>query len=580
MKYSQELIQRIKDRIKLSDILSRHVALIPAGHMRFKALCPFHNEKTPSFVISDDKQTYHCFGCGAHGDLISFLTEKENYNFIDAVEYLAEIASVTLPKYNAYEEKKIQEDATDYEIINEFHKFFLKHFVGSAAENYIKQRGISTENIQKFALAYAPKKYLIEQFRKAKAYDYKKLEDLGLYRQGPNGYYFLFAERLIFPILNHKGKLVAFGGRILGEGLPKYINSPEYKFFKKRELLYNLYQAKPYIQKSQEVILCEGYMDVIAMQQAGFYNVVAPLGTAFSVFHLDVLWYFCDNPTICLDGDAAGKKAMMRIAEIAIPKLKPGKTLSFIILPQGKDPDDVLKTDGVKAMQLYIENRIFMAEMLVKEHCHDKLLTPEARSAALERLNKLAYKIEHEGVKTEYLRFFKDAFFKYFRSKSYYIKPKIANNLAIKTSKVKIEEVEFMAFISTNISLLQDETYEEQFALLDFEDKVISQIQAYLLANNINLNLTDLFNWLEQNTAPELSAFMCHKIKLFSAISLADHTQKKQFDYHYKNIILARLREDYQNNMRSGEESKQKLAIQLKHDINLLENELNQHLVN
>ncbi|MBT4879076.1 MAG: DNA primase [Alphaproteobacteria bacterium] len=577
MKYSQELIQRIKDRVKVSDILSRQVKLIPAGHMRYKALCPFHNEKTPSFIISDDKQNYHCFGCGAHGDIISFLTEKENYNFADAMQELAQIAGVALPKVQ-YDEKKLIADDLDYQIINEFQQFFQRNFNGSIAENYIKNRGIIPENIAKFALGYAPKKYLVEKFIKEKGFQISKLLELGLYRKGQNGNYFLFSERLTFPIFNHRAQLVAFGGRILGEGMPKYINSPEYKFFKKRELLYNFYQAKTFIQRSREVILCEGYMDVIAMQQAGFQNVVAPLGTAFSEYHLEALWYFCDDPIICLDGDQAGKKAMLRIADIAVPKLKPGKTLSFVMLPDGQDPDDVIKSKGIKYMQSLLESRIFLAAMLVKEHCHTGLNTPESRSAAHEKLNNIAHKIENESVKAQYLRYFKDAFFKVFRGKSYYIKPKSGNNLAVNTSNIAMEEVELVAFIITNISILTVEQYEEQFAMFDFDDQTVGEIQKHILALAPNFIMADFAQWLGENIAQNFVNYLLNKIRLLSTISLSEYERNKRFDYHVKSIVLGRLRRDYKNNMRSGDEGKQKLAIQLKYDIELLEKELNQHL--
>jgi len=578
MKFSQEFIQKIKDRVALSSVLSKHVKLIPAGHLRYKALCPFHGEKTPSFVISDDKANYHCFGCGAHGDVISFLEEKEGYSFVDAVKELAGTAGLALPQ-DDFDQKSWNEMEQEFAVMQSFQDFFVANYTGSKAEAYIKNRNLTSDVIKEFGLGYAPARSAIDQFSASKNYNKNKLEELGLYRAGDRGSYFFFAERLTFPIHNHSGKVVAYGGRILGDGQPKYINSPEHKFFKKRELLYNYFRAKPVIQKTKEVIVCEGYMDVIAMHQAGFANVVAPLGTAFSESHLETLWALCDNPTICLDGDVAGRKAMMRIADIAIPHLKPGKSLSFVVLPEGQDPDDVLKSGGKEAMLSLLGERLFLAEILVREHCREDLNTPEARSAAQEELKAIAYKIANENVKSQYLRYFKDAFFKFYRDKSYNFKTRsTGSELTITNTEAKVEEVELLVFVLTNHAALQQEELEEQFSLFEFSNESLTKIQEYLLQGLESFDIEVCKNWLAENIDEKLRAFLLRKISIVSSIKNDELDLKSRFEYLYKAIILARLKQDYQNNIRSEDESKQKLAIQLKHDITMLENELNNYL--
>jgi DNA primase len=312
MQISQDFIQKIKDNITISEFLQKYIQIIPAGHARHKALCPFHNEKTPSFLINDDKSSYHCFGCGAHGDAITFLIEKEGCSFVDAVKYLANMAGLQIPE-KLFDVKAKEKANQDYQIFNEVTSFFEKKLSeNNLIQQYLVERAINQSLIAEFNIGYAPPTKVMDEFVRSRGYSIEKLIELGVYRRVEDrDPYFLFYNRVIFPIKNHQGHIIAFGGRVVTDAQPKYINSPEHEYFKKREVLFNWYKAKEEIKSCHQVVVCEGYMDVLALHKNGFTNAVAPLGTAFSEYHLKILWQYCDKPVICLDGDVAGRRAML-----------------------------------------------------------------------------------------------------------------------------------------------------------------------------------------------------------------------------------------------------------------------------
>lgn len=324
-------IDIIKSKLLLSDIVGKKVRLIKRGDS-FVGLCPFHNEKTPSFSVSNVKGLYYCFGCSAHGDAFEFISQTEGLSFKEALEKLASVAGVELPKNLSF----AKENDKLFSALNLAANWFTQKNQGVV--DYLKQRKISLKIIDKFRIGYAPSSGLREYLNSSGIED-KILANVGLINRNSRDYFY---DRLMFPIQNIAGKVIGFGGRALSsDQQPKYLNSPESQLFKKRENLYGLNFALSEIRKKQHLFVVEGYMDVIALHQAGISNTVAPLGTAISAEQIKNLWKFAKEISICMDGDSAGRHAAIRIAELVLPILEPGYTLKFVTLPSNKDPYDI-----------------------------------------------------------------------------------------------------------------------------------------------------------------------------------------------------------------------------------------------
>ncbi|UYC23768.1 DNA primase [Wolbachia endosymbiont of Aedes aegypti] len=324
-------IDIIKSKLLLSDIVGKKVRLIKRGDS-FVGLCPFHNEKTPSFSVSNVKGLYYCFGCSSHGDAFEFISQTEGLSFKEALEKLASVAGVELSK----DPNITKESDKLFSTLDLAASWFAQKNRGVMA--YLRQRKISLKIIDKFRIGYAPSSGLKEYLNSSGIKD-EILIDVGLINKNSRDYFY---DRLIFPIHNITGKVIGFGGRALNsEQQPKYLNSPESQLFKKRENLYGLNLALSEIRKKQHIFVVEGYMDVIALHQAGISNTVAPLGTAISVEQIKNLWRFAKEISICMDGDSAGRRAAIRIAELVLSILEPGYTLKFVTLPSDKDPYDI-----------------------------------------------------------------------------------------------------------------------------------------------------------------------------------------------------------------------------------------------
>lgn len=324
-------IDIIKSKLLLSDIVGKKVRLIKRGDS-FVGLCPFHNEKTPSFSVSNVKGLYYCFGCSAHGDAFEFISQTEGLSFKEALEKLASVAGVELPKNLSF----AKENDKLFSALNLAASWFAQKNRGVMA--YLRQRKISLKIIDKFKIGYAPSSGLKEYLNSSGIKD-EILIDVGLINKNSRDYFY---DRLIFPIHNITGKVIGFGGRALNsEQQPKYLNSPESQLFKKRENLYGLNFALSEVRKKQHLFVVEGYMDVIALHQAGISNTVAPLGTAISAEQIKNLWKLAKEISICMDGDSPGCHAAIRIAELVLPILEPGYTLKFVTLPSNKDPYDI-----------------------------------------------------------------------------------------------------------------------------------------------------------------------------------------------------------------------------------------------
>lgn len=390
-RYSDELIEEVRSRNDIVDVISQYVRLSKKGSTYF-GLCPFHNEKTGSFSVSPNKQMYYCFGCHAGGNVFTFLMQYENYTFGEAMEALAERAGVDLPKqeYTAAQRQEADRRARLLEINKEAAKYFfvlLRGERGKRALDYFKKRALSDETIHKFGLGYSDQ-YSDDLYRylRSKGYDDEILKDSGLVTiDEVRGGHDKFWNRAMFPIMDVHNKVIGFGGRVMGDGEPKYLNSPETKIFDKSRNLYGLNFARA--TKKPQLLLCEGYMDVIALHQAGFDNAVASLGTALTSGHANLLKRYTKEVYLTYDSDGAGIKAALR----AIPILKEvGITTKIINMKPYKDPDEFIKALGAEAYQERIDQaeNSFLFEVRMEEQQHD-MHDPEGKTAFYNAVAKM-----------------------------------------------------------------------------------------------------------------------------------------------------------------------------------------------
>ncbi|MDR0942005.1 MAG: DNA primase [Holosporales bacterium] len=353
-------LNQIREKVPLSRIVGQDVALRKKGR-EFVGNCPFHNEKTGSFFVSDEKGAYHCFGCGASGDVFSYVMEKRGLQFMQAVELLAGIAGVKLPEKAEYGNKFENQQ----KILQKALEFFKENLNDNIIQ-YCVGRGINRELIEKFSIGYAPfnGKPLMDYLKKS-GFEVSDILSSGLFLQRDNKTICYFKERLIFPVFNKKGWPIAFGGRAVKKDVvPKYLNSPETELFQKKETLYAYNIAVKNVSKDNQFIVVEGYVDVVMMHKHGFNTTVASMGTALTAEHLAKIWRYSNEPIICLDGDEAGYNAMVKAAVLAMKYIQPGKSLKFCLIPNGDDPDSFLNSQGKEAMEELIANSAYLIDFI------------------------------------------------------------------------------------------------------------------------------------------------------------------------------------------------------------------------
>jgi DNA primase len=506
MSFPRQFIDNIKSRVSITEIVGRKVALKPKGRGEFTGLCCFHKEKTPSFSVSETKGFYHCFGCGAHGDIVTFLIESEGFQYMEAVKLLAGMAGLQMPERENVEEYKKQEiiRLSQLEILEKVTRWFEGQLLSNnsySAREYISNRGINSELARKFRIGYAPQNSNFIAAMKAEGVTVADLTQVGLLILPESGRepYPRFRDRIMFPICAENGKVIAFGGRILGEGMPKYLNSPETETFSKGRILYNLNNARNLAFESGKILVVEGYMDVIALHNAGYTNVVAPLGTSITQDHLVKLWQIADAPILCLDGDAAGGRAMARAAELCLPLLKPGKTLKFIRFPEGLDPDDYLAQKGSAEFKNLINNTISLESALwaiASEGMTAK--TPDSKAKAEKQIMELINKITDPTVKIHYRDHFRQVLFNERRGAK--TQPKVVSNTGKLVSTMgfdpKDQNAKQILFLAINHPDLLHKVPDAEECLMDltFQEHGYSEIRDIVLghlASNSELNLKE-----------------------------------------------------------------------------------------
>ena len=401
-----EFIEDLRQRVPLSDIIGKRVKLTRKGR-RFSGLCPFHSEKTPSFSVVDDDGFYHCFGCGAHGDAISFLRETDGLEFMEAVERLADMAGLAMPRSTPQDPKVTEQRRAVFDILEATTQFFqaaLARDDGAIAARYLRDRGLGEDVLRVYRLGYSPRGGLRAALN-AKGFSDADMLAAGVIRKSDRdgSLYDYFRDRVMFPIENRQGKVIAFGARALGDAMPKYLNSGEGPTFSKKSVLYGWVQAREGLRRKLPLVVAEGYMDVIAIQKSGVASAVAPLGTALTEEQIALLWKLHDEPILCFDGDAAGQRAQMRALERILPVLEPGKSARLALLPEGKDPDDVLKQGGNDAFLKVLTTARSLVDSLWDNLAatHD-LRQPESRAQFWQSLRNMVREISNNQVRSAY----------------------------------------------------------------------------------------------------------------------------------------------------------------------------------
>ncbi len=408
MAFPPQFLDELRSRLPISEVAGRSVRLTRRG-AEHSGLCPFHAEKSPSFTINDDKGFFHCFGCGAHGDVLSFVMQAEGLTFPDAVERLAAEAGLPVPQATPEDRARNTRQKGLLDLLEAACLWYQAQLTGPSgreARDYLRGRGLDEQTIGRFRLGFAPdQRGALRRALSDLGATAEQIAEIGVVKASPGGasprdYFF---GRVIFPITDRRGRVIAFGGRTLGDGQPKYLNSPDTPLFHKGRVLYGLAQAREAARKSGEVIVTEGYMDVIALARAGFHNAVAPLGTALTADQLQALWRLAPEPLLCFDGDAAGQRAAHRAAERALPLLQPGQSLRFITLPAGEDPDSLIAAAGPGAFTAAMTRAQPLVDLIWQSESGARPLdTPERRADLERRLNARVDAIADRAVQYQY----------------------------------------------------------------------------------------------------------------------------------------------------------------------------------
>ena len=368
-KIPNHFIDDLLTRVDIVDVINRRVPLKKAGR-EFQACCPFHDEKTPSFTVSPQKQFYHCFGCGAHGSAIGFLMEYDNLGFVEAVEVLAESLGIEVPREGGEEQGPDRRPL--YDLMDRASRFFQHqlrhHSQAPQAVDYLKSRGLTGEIAARFHIGFAPPGWdnLLSNLGQDQAAT-RQLAECGLIIEQDGKRYDRFRDRIVFPIHDTRGRVIGFGGRVLGDDKPKYLNSPETPLFHKGRELYGLYEARKANSKLQRLLVVEGYMDVVALAQFGINNAVATLGTATTQDHLELIFRACSEVVFCFDGDRAGRDAGWKALQTALPVMRDGREARFLFLPEGEDPDTLVRKEGREGLEQRLDQALPLSEFLFQQ---------------------------------------------------------------------------------------------------------------------------------------------------------------------------------------------------------------------
>ena len=560
MKFPKEYLEEIKQRIKVSDIVGATVQLKRRGR-EYVGLSPFSKEKTPSFTINDEKGFYHCFSSGEHGNIFDFLVKVEKLNFGDAVRKLA--AKAGMPAFKFTKE--------NIEVENKRKKY--DEILTIALQNYQKNFS-ENESVRKYALSRGLKQEILSFFKIGYSGEYglnlslfgnfnqKELIESGIffYDEKNNKLIDRFKNRLIFPIFDYNNKVIGFGGRALSQNyLAKYINSPETEFFKKGFNLYNLNNAKNQNKQSGIVFVVEGYMDVISLYQAGFKNVVATLGTAMTESHLNLIWRYFNDPIVCFDGDRSGQNAAHKISEKLIAYMKPNYSLSFLILPNGFDPDSFVRKNGKNAFESLLDQKIDIGNFIFENNLQDlKSALPEERAGFEKKIMDLCLLIQDSTVKKHYVSFFKNKIFEQFSNRKIKnLKPlnktKELTRKITRYSSFELKEFSLMYLFLNNIQILKNQS--KKFSLINFHNKNLEELKKVLLNILEKIETFKEFNLLKHLEDNNFSQII-DDINEFSSIKgISENLNEEKFDNFLEDLIEQVNNLKLESKLKDAEES-------------------------
>ncbi len=507
MQFSKNFPNQLTSQILASEVIGKRTGLKKKGN-QYSGLCPFHQEKTPSFKVDDNKGFYHCFGCGSHGNIINFIMQIDGLDFKEAVVRLANDYSIQIPiivNENIEQQQAIkkQRELLLLEVTCQFFSDNLYTNSGNEALQYLYKRGLNKQNIRKFRLGFANNNYnSLTNYLKSHHFTDQELLDSGVIGVGSNQkLYDKFRQRIIFPISNQQNEIIAFGGRILKDEQPKYLNSSETNLFKKSHNLYNLFNAKQAIYKNKFAVIVEGYMDAIALSAKGIENVVAPLGTAITAEQLKMLFKITSDVVVCLDGDLAGVEASKRTANIALPIIKPENLIRFASLPINLDPDDFIKIHGKDSLLNLLQNAENLSKALfnfeVKDLAIDPslLVSPEKKSQLELKLLQKVNLISDQNSKKYFLQYYKNLLFELGRKKTFLARNAPITSLIVSEDLDK-QDIYSLSILAILVKFPQLKDYQDEFCVLrelEFKNQEISNLKEHLI------NFFDQHNQLDSD---------------------------------------------------------------------------------
>ncbi|WP_375326267.1 DNA primase [Candidatus Tisiphia endosymbiont of Nemotelus uliginosus] len=562
MKIPLEFYDLLRNRINVSDIVRQKVALTKKSG-NYLGLCPFHIEKTPSFTVNDSKKFYYCFGCSVHGDVIKFVSNTQGLSYKEAAIKLANDYGIELPKLTVAEQKIYEESEELFDILEIAGRFFRSQLTPEVLE-YLGKRGINNNTIEKFAIGFAPAGQALQKFFEQKSVAWSKLQRAGLVGKRENGtIYEIFYNRITFPIKNIYDKIVGFGGRIINDGLPKYLNSPETIIFQKNEILYGENYAINAAYKQNFAILVEGYLDVAALYQAGFKEAVASLGTAITENHIQKLWRAADDIIICLDGDEAGVKASKRVINLVLPLINGSKKVSFILLPTGSDPNDIINKEGAESFGQLLNQRINLSEMIWHfEYQGNNFATPENKAILERNLENYCKQIKDKLLSTHYYRYFKDQIWQNLikhPNKNYIKNSKVTN---IKCSGPAYSETEILeqVFIIMMVKfpeIITKQEVKDFLLILNFQNNILSNFRDWYfeeVVNNAIFDNENIMSLIEKTSFYNTFLILLHSNNLFLELTF----NKNYIDPYllwqllYKKYHLVLLKHEYTSIVHTG----------------------------
>ncbi|MFP3034792.1 MAG: DNA primase [Candidatus Tisiphia sp.] len=574
MRIPLEFYELLRTRINLSDVVRQKVVLTKKSG-NYLGLCPFHVEKSPSFTVNDAKKFYYCFGCAVHGDVIKFVSNFSGLSYKEAAIKLANDYGIELPKLTAAQQKLYEESDELFDILEMAERFFTSQLSQEVC-SYLHDRGISKEAIKEFSIGFAPPAKALQKFFEKKSISLKKLQKAGLVGKRDDGtIYEIFYNRIIFPIKNVYNKVVGFGGRVLGEGLPKYLNSPETILFQKNETLYGENNAISVAYKKNHSILVEGYLDVIALHQAGFKEAMASLGTSVTENHLQKLWRAGDEIVLCLDGDIAGIKATHRVINLVLPLINGNKKISFVVLPSGSDPDDIINKDGAGSFTQIFDKRINLSEMIWRSEYEGKIFsTPEDKAILEKNLGDYCKQIKDKLLSNNYYRYFKDQIWQNLikRQNKVTITSSNITSTTPNYSEIEILEQTFCIILVKFPEMTKKQEIKDFLLTLNFQNKMLEAFRDWYFAEIISNDILDQENIIglaEKTGFYDTFSVLSKSNNLFLDLSFNkdDIDSDLLWQWLHKKHHLVLLKQEYTSIIQNGSDEELKKAILYREEI-------------